>query len=136
MRLLRATALRYFLLQLPGWILLSLCSFALWAWQLIPDWLAVAVVAVWVIKDIALYPVVRSAFAPSEPAAGRLIGQRGVAIERIDPSGYVRLAGELWRAELEEPASRVEPGEPVTVLSARGLTLIVSPSAEGPNRRT
>jgi membrane protein implicated in regulation of membrane protease activity len=137
MRLLRSIALRYFLLQLPGWILLSICAFALWVWQLIPGWLALAIVAVWLIKDIALYPVVRSAFAPSEPAAGRLVGQSAVAIEAIAPTGYVRLAGELWRAELEDPTARVQPGERVTVRSARGLTLIVSadaPDAGGRSR--
>lgn len=125
--MLRSTAFRYFLLQVPGWILLTLCASALWAWNLVPGWLSAGIVAVWIIKDVALYPVVRSAFAPSEPANARLIGRSAVALETIAPRGYVRLGGELWRAEMRDRRERVDAGAAVVVRGVEGLTLIVDP---------
>ena len=41
------------------------------------------------------------------------------------PSGYVRISAELWRAELEPGASPVEPGNRIRVIAVRGLTLLV-----------
>ncbi len=57
-----------------------------------------------------------------------LIGSLGVAIEDLDPEGYVEVEGELWRARaLDPPITR---GSRVRVVSLSGLTLIVE-KAEG-----
>jgi membrane protein implicated in regulation of membrane protease activity len=129
MRWLRAPALRYVLLQVPGWVLVTFCALALWAFELTAGWLAAAIVTVWLIKDLALYPVVRRAFAPAEAAADRIVGQTATAVEAVAPRGYVRLGGELWRAELADRAAPIEAGERVVVRRAEGLTLIVEPIA-------
>jgi membrane-bound serine protease (ClpP class) len=55
--------------------------------------------------------------------AGGLVGQLGVAKERLAPEGQVLVQGELWRAVAE--AGPFEPGTPVRVLGVDGLTLTV-----------
>jgi membrane-bound serine protease (ClpP class) len=54
-----------------------------------------------------------------------MIGARGIAQERLAPSGYVLVGRELWRAEMMEPGSAVEKGEAVRVREIKGLTLMV-----------
>jgi membrane protein implicated in regulation of membrane protease activity len=86
-------------------------------------------VAIWVAKDAILYPFVWRAYDPSDPAAlpYRMEGARAIAVDRIDPSGLVRVSGELWRAELSRGAREIEEGETVHVNARRGLTLLVEP---------
>ena len=52
-------------------------------------------------------------------------GPHGRARERLDPSGYVRIGAELWRAELAPGCAAIEAGARVRVREVRGLTLIV-----------
>jgi membrane protein implicated in regulation of membrane protease activity len=96
-----------------------------------PQWIVWTLVAVWVAKDAILYPLVWRAYDPSDPAAlpYPMEGARGIAIDRIDPSGRVRVSGELWRAELSRGARRIEEGETVQVNARRGLTLLVEREA-------
>ncbi len=62
--------------------------------------------------------------------AGGLVGQLGVAKERLAPEGQVLIQGELWRAVAE--AGPFEAGTPVRVLGVDGLTLTVGKAeAEG-----
>jgi membrane-bound serine protease (ClpP class) len=55
-----------------------------------------------------------------------LIGARAEVIESCDPSGRVRLRGEIWRARCPAGAG---VGERVTVAGVDGLTLEVEPAA-------
>jgi membrane protein implicated in regulation of membrane protease activity len=97
-------------------------------WVGLPDWAAAAIIALWVIKDAILFPFVRIAYQPtSGGGAASLVGARGTAQERLDPSGYVRISAELWRAELRSESPAVERGQRVRVLGVRGLTLVVEP---------
>ena len=50
-----------------------------------------------------------------------------VAKDRLAPSGYVEVHGELWQAEVMEGAPPVQSGESIRVRGIRGLTLIVQP---------
>ena len=54
-----------------------------------------------------------------------LIGARGVTTQPLDPSGYVRVGAELWRAVAPRGAARIPSGAPVRVRARRGLTLEV-----------
>lgn len=54
-----------------------------------------------------------------------MIGQKGVAKERLDPSGYIFIRGELWKAEVIEGSPPVEEGETVKVEGTRGRILLV-----------
>jgi membrane-bound serine protease (ClpP class) len=54
-----------------------------------------------------------------------MIGHKGIVVSRLDPSGYVRIRGELWKAETEDGIQTVEKGRTVTVLHVKGLQLYV-----------
>ena len=90
-----------------------------------PGWLAPVILLAWVVKDMALYPLLRSAYDVNEaPPVERLIGRRGIAIEPLAPSGYVRIGGELWRARASD-AAPIAPHLAVEVVGAEGLVLSV-----------
>lgn len=119
--------LRYALLQLPGLLLLILLIFLVkrW-WPSVPLWMGPALVALAVIKDVVLFPLTWRAYAagdPSNPSA--MIGRRGTVTVRLDPEGYVRVRGELWRAAADERDRPVEKGQSVTVVGLEGLKLTV-----------
>ena len=124
-----AVLARYWALQLPATVLLVVVLFGIGErW---PQWIGWTIVAVWVAKDAILYPFLWRAYDPNDPAAlpYPMQGTKGVAIDRIDPCGLVRIWGELWRAELSQGARRIEEGETVQVNERRGLTLLVEPEA-------
>ncbi len=54
-------------------------------------------------------------------------GARGIAKERLAPSGYVFVRGELWKAVLMKGSPPIEEGEGVLVHAKEGLTLVVQP---------
>jgi membrane-bound serine protease (ClpP class) len=62
---------------------------------------------------------------PTTGEAG-MLGQQGVAETTVRAEGWVKVAGERWRAMAEEP---VAPGERVTVTAVDGLTLRVRKGA-------
>lgn len=119
---------KYWLLQLPEAALVVVILLLLQHWFGIPTWVVWSVTALWVAKDAALYPLVWRSYDPRYPATQHsLDGEQGVATERLDPSGYIRVRGELWRAELARGARPVDKHEAVEVQSMRGLTVIVVP---------
>jgi membrane-bound serine protease (ClpP class) len=63
-----------------------------------------------------------------------IIGSRCQATTPLAPEGYVRVAGELWRAS---SSSTVGPGESVVIVGIKGMTLLVSPASKNnhANRR-
>jgi membrane protein implicated in regulation of membrane protease activity len=127
-----AVLAKYWALQLPATALVTVVLRAVgdhFAW---PQWIVWTIVAAWVAKDAMLYPFLWRAYDPHDPSAlpYSIEGARGVAIERIDPSGFVRIWGELWRAELSRGARRIEKGETVQVHGRLGLTLLIGPEAD------
>ena len=99
-------------------------------WVGVPGWAAIALVAAWALKDAALYPFLRTAYAPphSGDVIERLVGLGGVAVEPLAPRGYVRVRGELWLAEPTADGAQIRGGHPVTVDAVRGTTLLVRPA--------
>jgi membrane protein implicated in regulation of membrane protease activity len=117
---------KYIILQLPALIFLIIILLVLRQGGVISPKVFWTVIAVWAAKDVLLFPFIWRAYDPDAPqVADPLIGARGVAMERLDPSGYIRVRGELWRAELEEGEPAVEKGETVLVRKIRGLALLV-----------
>lgn len=53
-----------------------------------------------------------------------MIGSKCKATTLLAPEGYIRVAGELWRAS---SSSTVKPGENVVIVGIKGMTLLVSP---------
>jgi membrane-bound serine protease (ClpP class) len=92
----------------------------------LPPALGIAAVALGIVVEVAevgfwirflrRYPVTTGAEG--------LEGASAEVIERCDPSGRVRLRGEIWHARCTSPA---EVGERVTVTGLDGLTLEVEP---------
>ncbi len=118
---------RYLLLQIPSWVVLSLLMTALHRWLGVPSWIGAGVVLVWIVKDLALFPLVRSAYDIHDrptPAA-RLVGLEGRAEQDLDPSGLVRVNGELWRATMRPGVPPVRRGEAIRVLHVERMTLTV-----------
>jgi membrane protein implicated in regulation of membrane protease activity len=94
----------------------------------LPLWLFWSSVFAWVAKDAILFPFVWRAYdQPREGDAGAMVGACCIAQERMAPSGYVLVRGELWKAELTSGSRFVEKGEIVRVQETRGLTLVVTP---------
>jgi len=75
-----------------------------------------------------MFPFVWSAYERSASGSGQsLIGTEGIVEERLAPSGYVRLHGELWQAEVIGECSVIEKSEIVRIEGIRGLKLLVRP---------
>jgi membrane-bound ClpP family serine protease len=116
---------RYTLLQLPGIALAILVSTLLRKWFQIPLWTCWAIALLWVLKDAVLYPFVWRAYDARSKEGHEFVGLSGKAGERLDPSGYIFVKGETWKAVLEKGSPAVEKGEEVKVVAREGLTLVV-----------
>jgi len=117
---------KYILLQLPVIVLLAIILLVIRRWVDIPLWLIWGIVGFWAVKDIAMFPVVWRAYDQSRPGdATSIVGMQGVAKDRLAPSGYVQVRGELWRAEVMNGGSSIKKGERVRVMEIEGLTLLV-----------
>jgi membrane protein implicated in regulation of membrane protease activity len=53
-----------------------------------------------------------------------MIGERAETMEALDPSGNVRVRGEIWNARASAP---IPDGAPVRITAIEGLTLLVEP---------
>ena len=120
--------LRYLLLMIPGVVVLFLVLLIVEHWVAMPAWLFWAVILLWLAKEVIIFPFVWQAHDPNRPGLSRtMIGARGIVKKRLDPAGYIQVAGELWKAELVEIGQPVEMGERVRVLKMEGLKLFVIP---------
>jgi membrane protein implicated in regulation of membrane protease activity len=123
-----STFAKYLMLEAPGWVLAAVVlAFFARRGDLAPT-TAALLLAIFVIKDFALYPLLKGAYEDGDPAGtASLVGAVGTAQKRLDPEGYVRVGSELWRAVVAREQAPVETGAPVRVLEVRGLTLHVEP---------
>ncbi|MFV1979148.1 MAG: NfeD family protein [Myxococcota bacterium] len=123
------TIVRYTLFQIPVLILLSLGLAAAVRWWGLPALAAYGLVALWIAKDIIMYPILRVAYESDSSSGVDVIhGALGVVTQPLVPSGYVRLGSELWKAELASGSEMVSVGSAIRVVELRGLTLIVEPA--------
>lgn len=93
-------------------------------------------VSLWIIATVSILLfgiivlMIRSALqahaAPVYDQAGyrNLVSELGVATSALNPSGIVRVGGELWSAE-SDSGDTIDIGEQVVVLDVQGLTLKV-----------
>ena len=122
-----ATVAKYAVLQLPGLLLVGAgLSLAVW-WLDLSVSVALGLWALWIVKDVAMFPIVRVAYEPRDHEPGEdLIGATGSAISLIDREGWIQLGPERWRARSRTP---IPDGAPVRVVAIDGLTLEVEPQA-------
>jgi membrane protein implicated in regulation of membrane protease activity len=124
----RRIVLRYALFQIPDIGILALILFVVHQWVDLSLWLVIGIVSLWMVKYVIVFSFVWRAYDKPRPGDIKsLIGTEGIAEERLDPSGYIRVHGELWRAEVIGKTIPVEKGETVLIERALGLTLLVKP---------
>ena len=120
------TFVRYLLFQIPELFLLALLLWLLLDRNIISQWTAQGFFILWIIKELAIYPWVRHSYEVN-PQTGitKLIGAKGLAQEQLDPEGYVKINGELWKARTESTNQPIAPNTVIRVSAATGMTLIV-----------
>jgi len=118
--------LKYILIQLPAIAALVCVLMLVKQWVEIPSWLMWGLIMLWIVKDAILYPFVWRAYDwGSQEEKAPMIGLRGISKDRLDPSGYIFVRGELWKAKVIEEGPEIEKGENVIIQGVRGLTLFV-----------
>lgn len=125
------TATRYALYQIPGILVCAMIIAVVWRLTSWPVSWGVLALVLWIVKDAAVYPLVRDAYERSDSdEGGGLVGRTAEVIEALAPDGRVRVRGELWRARLREQdaeqAQSAIAGTTVSVERIEGLRLIVS----------
>ena len=116
----RRVVIKYPLLQLPALVFLALILYLIRLWVQMPAWLIWGMVGLWVVKDVILFPFVWRSYDQDRLGdANSMVGLHGVAKDRLAPSGYVEVHGELWQAEVMEGASTVENGGSIRVRGIR-----------------
>jgi membrane-bound ClpP family serine protease len=118
--------IRYLVLMIPGVVVLALVLVLAQHWVPIPGWLFGTIVLLWILKEVIMFPFVWRAHDHWQAEPSRLmIGDRGVARERLAPDGYILVRGELWKAEKTDSGPPIEKGEFVRIEKMEGLKLFV-----------
>jgi membrane-bound ClpP family serine protease len=90
-------------------------------------WVTQVFFIVWLVKDFAFYRWVRHAYeTTAKTGTEALVGAQAVAQERLDPGGYVKVRGELWKARAHPADQPIHQNSEVKVRAASGSSLIVS----------
>ena len=117
---------RYMLLNLPGVVVVVGILFIIRSYIPLPGWAIAAVVAVWVLKDAALFPLVWRSYDWDRPGISRVMtGAVGVVKRPLTPKGFVQIDGELWKAKNMGSEKVIERGTAVRVIKRIGLTVQV-----------
>jgi membrane protein implicated in regulation of membrane protease activity len=118
--------LKYTFIHLAELALLVVALIVVKRFMSIPTWLTITILALWILKDIALFTKVWRAYASDDNnPMMKLIGLEATVIFGLDPVGYVRARGELWKAEVRNPLYPAKKGDRTTVIDIKGMTLIV-----------
>ncbi|CAB1060441.1 hypothetical protein D1BOALGB6SA_5207 [Olavius sp. associated proteobacterium Delta 1] len=120
--------IRYGLLTIPGTFALVLVLIVVQNWVPIPSWLWVALILLWIAKEIILFPFTWRAYDTTlSEVSHAMIGGRGITKERLAPTGYILVQGELWKAEITVNAPPIEKNKWVRIKKIEGLKLFVVP---------
>jgi membrane protein implicated in regulation of membrane protease activity len=122
---------RYLLFQIPGWAVAAILLSALREWAVLPLWGALLIFCAYVAKDFLLYPFLRHSYRQdTRTQVERLIGERAVVTETLNPAGFIRVRGELWKAAVRPGSTAIASGSLVEIEGAEEWTLIVRAAAE------
>ena len=123
----------YLLLQVPDTGLAIAVLVLLHEWAGLPAAWALGLLALWILKNLLGYALLRDAFAPSRATGPEALqGRSASVVEALAPRGRVRVNGELWWAEVVPETVPCPTGSRVTIRGCRGLTLLVEPEAASP----
>jgi membrane protein implicated in regulation of membrane protease activity len=114
----------YLVASCIDWILVGVLGWAAARWLGLTGWVAAAVVGAWIAKDLLMYRSMRR-YYEAQPSERRIVGEEGVTLCRLDPSGFVRVHGEIWQAHMEADEHPLEEGAPIRVCDVTGLVLRV-----------
>lgn len=118
--------LRYTLFQIPGLILIAALLWWLNQRFPIPLFYICTLIGFWLLKDIAIFPFVWNSYdIRSGNVLEKMIGKTGTAVDDINPEGYVRIRGEMWKAEILPGNFAVNKGDRVVVTGVDSLLLTV-----------
>ena len=121
--------IKYVLLQIAGLILLIIALTVFNKFIKVPIWLMVVIISVWIAKDIALFAKVWKAYDSNHPNQMELlIGMAGIVMDQLNSVVYVKVKGELWKAEITDPRFPVKNGDKIKVNGFKGMKLTVERS--------
>lgn len=124
------------MLNIPELAAVVLILIVIEHWVVLPVWLFWSIIGFWIVKDALLFPFVWRAYDWNRSGqSGSMIGAQGIATQSLAPSGYVRIRGELWRAERIGKGPPIEAGQIVRVEKMEGLTVFVVPGNTRDTRR-
>jgi membrane-bound ClpP family serine protease len=119
-------AKRYALFQVPDLTILILILILVYQWVKFEPWILWSILGLWILKGFVVFQIVWRAYDTSLGGDKRsLIGVEGIVEERLAPSGYIRVHGELWKAEVVGKGAVIGQGEKVFIQRVEGLTLFV-----------
>lgn len=108
--------------SLPSWTVAVIVAVLLHEIAGVGGWIAAAVATLWIGTDLVTFPRKRKYYT-SEPIEERMLGETGMTVSTLDPSGHARIRGELWQAVSVD--GTLPEGTRVRVRSLRGLVLVV-----------
>ncbi len=119
----RHAVIKYTLLQLSELAVIVFVLVLVRHWINYPVWVVWLTIPLLIVKDVIMFQFTWRAYDKANQNA--MIGVEGTVTDKLSPSGYVRIQGELWRAIVIDSGSVIEEGETVTVTNIDGLTLHV-----------
>jgi membrane-bound ClpP family serine protease len=122
-----ATFARYLAFQLPGTALAAAVLSALVRWEYLTKSVGLIFFGVWVVGEIAMFPVLRIAYESGENKTGvdPMLGVTTVARDGLDPEGWVQIGAERWRARVADGGAPIAAGATVRVVAVQQLMLVV-----------
>ena len=106
----------------------GLVAVVIWGFPLIninlPLWVLIPTSIVLTAWNVYTYKKAAAALRVKPvPGLADMVGTRGEVVGRLNPSGEVKIRGELWGAEAEDV--ELKPGQKVVVIKQDGLRLTV-----------
>ena len=117
--------IRYTLIQLPGLAFLITILFLIRRWIGFPLWMIAIIALISIGIDTLLFFFTWPSYDWNQKDP--MIGSTGVALNRLNPAGHIRIRGEQWRAEVIGNGTPVEKGQKVEVCDREGLILKIRP---------
>jgi len=122
----RKIIIRYSLFQIPSLIIVILVVFTVHHWYTLNNAVILIIILLWIVKDIAVFPFVWKAYSEKDhDKLSSILKQQGVAIDDINPKGFVKINGEIWQAELVDPHVPITKGQVIEVVEITKLKLKV-----------